>query len=87
MGSSSEKSNNYDEKGLVTSDNNRPRTLREIELEVLEEGRQWTRQRLEQKLQAEADRQGGVFPPQQPRSSASAQARYDHEKRRRRGKA
>jgi len=47
----------------MTSDNNRARSLREIELETLEEGREWTRQRLEQKLQAEADRQGGVFPP------------------------
>lgn len=71
----------------MTSDNYRPRTLREIELEVLEEGRQWTQQRLEQKLQEEADRQGGVFPPQQRRSSASAPARYDPEKRRRRRKA
>src|ERR1700710_299320 len=26
------------------------------------EGREWTRQRLEQRLQEEADRQGGVFP-------------------------
>lgn len=71
----------------MTSDTKRPRSLREIELEVLEEGRQWTRQRLEQKLQEEADRQGGVFPPQPRRGSASAQARYEPEKRRRRGKA
>ena len=42
---------------------NGDRSLREIELEVLEEGREWTRRRLEQKLQEEANRQGGVFPP------------------------
>ena len=36
--------------------------MREIELEVLEEGREWTRRRLEHRLQQEADRQGGVFP-------------------------
>ena len=66
----------------MTSDNNRPRSLREIELEVLEEGREWTRQRLEQKLQAEADRQGGVFPPQQQKGSARAKARQDSKKRR-----
>jgi hypothetical protein len=40
------------------------RRLREIEMEVLEEGREWTRRRLEQKLQEEATRHGGVFPPQ-----------------------
>ena len=44
-------------KGPVTSDNDRPRSLREIELEVLEEGREWTRRRLEQRLQEEANRQ------------------------------
>jgi hypothetical protein len=69
-------------KGPVTSDNNRPRSLREIELEVLEEGREWTRQRLEQKLQEEADRQGGVFPPQPRQGSTRAKARHDSKKRR-----
>ncbi len=66
----------------MTSDNNRPRSLREIELEVLEEGREWTRQRLEQRLQEEANRQGGVFPPQQGKGSTRAKARHDSEKRR-----
>ena len=50
----------------------RPQTLREIELEVEAEGREWTRQRLQQRLQAEADRQGGVFPPERRAGSASA---------------
>ena len=49
------------------------KTLRDIELEVLEEGREWTRRRLEQRLQQEADRQGGVFPPQRSKGSSSAQ--------------
>jgi len=40
----------------------RPRTLREIEMEVMAEGREWTRKRLEQRLQEEVDWQGGVFP-------------------------
>ena len=44
------------------SENQAPRSLREIETEVLAEGREWTRRRLEEKLQAEADRHGGVFP-------------------------
>jgi hypothetical protein len=50
----------------------RPQTLREIELEVEGEGREWTRQRLQQRLQAEADRRGEVFPPQRPAAGASA---------------
>lgn len=66
----------------MTSDTNRPRALREIELEVLEEGREWTRQRLEQKLQEEADRQGGVFPPEPRKTSARAKAPDDSPKRR-----
>jgi hypothetical protein len=44
-------------------------SLRDIELEVLEEGREWTRRRLEQRLQQEADRQGGVFPPQRTKGA------------------
>ena len=51
-----------------------PRSLREIEMEVMAEGREWTRQRLEQRLQEEADRQGGVFPPERKPGSASAQS-------------
>jgi hypothetical protein len=61
-------------KGQMTSDNNTGRSLREIELEVLEEGREWTRRRLEQRLQEEADRQGGVFPPQRQKGTSSAKA-------------
>ena len=52
----------------------RPQTLREIELEVEAEGREWTRQRLQQRLQAEADHHGEVFPPQRPAAGASAHA-------------
>ena len=43
-----------------------PRPLREIEMEVEAEGREWTRQRLQQRLQEEAGRHGEVFPPQRP---------------------
>jgi hypothetical protein len=56
----------------MTSDNPESKSLREIELEVLEEGREWTRRRLEQRLQQEADRQGGVFPPQRSKGTPSA---------------
>ena len=37
-------------------------SLRELELEVEAEGREWMRRRLEEKLQAHANRHGGVFP-------------------------
>jgi hypothetical protein len=56
----------------MDSDNKQARSLREIEMEVLEEGREWTRRRLEQRLQQEADRQGGVFPPQRSKGPSSA---------------
>jgi hypothetical protein len=49
----------------------RTRSLMEMELEVEAEGREWMRQRLEQKLQAEADREGRVFPPQRKKGQAS----------------
>ncbi len=51
-----------------------PRPLREIELEVLAEGREWTRKRLQQRLQEEADRHGGVFPSQPKPGGASAES-------------
>ena len=41
-------------------------------MEVLEEGREWTRRRLEQRLQEEANHQGGVFPPQRSKGPSSA---------------
>ena len=58
----------------MTSDSNTGRSLREIELEVLDEGREWMRRRLEQRLQEEANRQGGVFPPQRQKGSPPAKA-------------
>lgn len=60
------------------------RSLREIELEVEAEGREWTRRRLEERLQQEADRDGKVFPPQRAKSPAPAD-RVDGAKHRRRG--
>ena len=62
----------------------RSRSLREIELEVEAEGREWTRRRLEERLQQEADRDGKVFPPQRAKSPASSD-RMDGAKHRRRG--
>jgi hypothetical protein len=58
----------------MKSETKRPQTLREIELEVEAEGREWTRQRLQQRLQAEAGQHGEVFPPERPAAGASAHA-------------
>jgi hypothetical protein len=54
----------------MNSDKPAGRSLRDIELEVLEEGREWMRRRLEQRLQQEADRHGGVFPPQRTKGTS-----------------
>ena len=62
----------------------RARSLREIELEVEAEGREWTRQRLQQRLQEEAERHGKVFPPQRAKAGASAQSSDAGAQRRRR---
>jgi hypothetical protein len=59
--------------------------LIEIEAEVHAEAREWERQRLEKRLQEEADRAGKVFPPQ-PKESAAAAGKGDvgvHRRRRR----
>jgi hypothetical protein len=72
-GSSSGKKKNHNQRKRMNTEQTRPRSLREIELEVMAEGREWTRQRLQQRLQEEADRQGGVFPPEPKQGGASAQ--------------
>ena len=71
----------------MNSDADKGRSLREIELEVLEEGREWTRRRLEQRLQEEADRQGGVFPPERKKGTPPAKADDGAANRRRPNKA
>lgn len=58
----------------MNSENQAEPSLREMELEVETEGREWMRQRLEKKLQAQADRLGGVFPPKRAPGVASAGA-------------
>ena len=68
----------------MNSDTPEARSLREMEMEVLAEGREWMRQRLEQKLQAEATRHGGVFPPERSQGVASAKPADASAQRRRR---
>jgi hypothetical protein len=58
-------------------------TLAEIEEEVLAEGREWTRQRLEQKLQERADRISQSFSPRARTSGAASKKKADAGKQRR----
>jgi len=60
------------------------RSLREIEAEVEEEMRTWGRQRLQEKLQAQADQHGRIFPPPRPPDVARppADAAPAHHRRR-----
>jgi hypothetical protein len=46
------------------TEQNKKLSLKELEAEVLAEGREWTRQRLQQRLQAQAVEAGAVFPPE-----------------------
>ena len=65
---------------MKNSETGQCRSLREIELEVETEMREWGRQRLQEKLQAQTDQHGRVFPPERlPRwASAPADARPAH---------
>jgi len=60
-------------------------SLREIELEVESEGREWMRRRLQERLQREADRDHAVFSPQPTQGASSAQKGAAAADRRRRG--
>ena len=68
------KSETLDERNGMKTEQTRPRSLRAIELEVEAEGREWTRQRLQERLQEEANRHGGVFPPERTAVGPSAPA-------------
>jgi hypothetical protein len=56
----------------MNSETNRVASLRDMELEVEAEGREWMRRRLEEKMQEQANRHGGVFPPERAQGVASA---------------
>jgi len=56
----------------MNSDTSARNALRDMELEVEAEGREWMRRRLEQKLQAQVEEQGAIFPPERKKSTSSA---------------
>ena len=58
-------------------------SLSQIEAEVLAEGREWTRRRMQERLQELADQHGEVFPPKPTKAGASAPAQVRATNRRR----
>jgi hypothetical protein len=68
----------------MQSDAEREPTLAEIEEEVLAEGREWMRQRLQQKLQERADQISQSFSP--PGATASAVSKKKADAAKQRGK-
>ena len=57
----------------MNSEANNERSLRELEQDVEAEGREWMRRRLQDKLQAQAEGRGLVFPPGRTSGAAAAQ--------------
>jgi len=55
--------------------NKKFRSLSEMEEEVLAEGQEWMRQRLQQKLQEQASQIGAPFPPRQSSAGASPETK------------
>jgi len=51
--------------------------LAEVEMETLEEGREWTRKRLEKRLQRLADGQGAIPPPRRSAVAEGVEDRAD----------
>ena len=58
-------------------------SLAQVEAEVMAEGREWTRKRMEARLQQLADTDGEVFPPQPKPADPSARASVSSGHRRR----
>ena len=68
----------------MKSEKQRMLSLKELEAQVLAEGREWTRQRLEQRLQEQA-REAGALSPPAPAAGSSADTPHGRRPRQRRG--
>jgi len=55
----------------MNSDTSARNGLREMELEVEAEGREWMRRRLQEKLQTQAEKEGAIFPPKRAQGAPS----------------
>jgi hypothetical protein len=60
--------------------------LMQMELEVLEEAREWGRRRLQEKLQKLIDEQGAISPPQRPAAEEGSPPKAEAENGRRRNR-
>jgi hypothetical protein len=60
-----------------------PNLLMQMELETLEEAREWGRRRLEEKIQKLIEERGAISPPQRPGAQAGppTKARAEHRRR------
>src|SRR3974377_704006 len=63
--------NHDNQRQSMNSDTSARNALRDMELEVEAEGREWMRRRLEDKLQAQGEEQGAIFPPERKKSASS----------------
>jgi hypothetical protein len=70
---------------IMQNEPEREPTLAEMEEEVLAEGREWMRQRLQQKLQEQADRISRIFFPQGRAFGPRSKKRADTGQQRRLG--
>jgi hypothetical protein len=70
------RTSNHNERQSMNSDTSACKALRDMELEVEAEGREWMRRRFEQKLQAQIEAHGAIFPPERKKGTSS-QARRD----------
>jgi len=59
------------ERTLMNSEASAAGLLRDMELEVEAEGREWMRRRFEEKLQAQVEQHGAVFPPERKKGAPS----------------
>jgi hypothetical protein len=55
----------------MNSETSAGNSLRDMELEVEAEGREWMRRRLQEKLQAQVEQDGAIFPPRGKKSAPS----------------
>ena len=68
--------NQEDQRASTMNEPNKKfRSLSEMEEEVLAEGQEWMRQRLQEKLQEQANQIGAPFPPREPSAGPSAQTK------------
>jgi hypothetical protein len=72
---------------VINSEARAASSLRDMELEVEVEGREWMRRRLEEKLQGQVEQHGAIFPPPRQEGAPSPAGTDATAHRLRRGRA